>query len=171
IAHWLMPRSGVVWTYVVDDPERPGRITDFFSFYSLPSAVLKEGGARGRASARPTYKSVNAAYLFYYGTRDEYDVALSDAEKQGCGGAKQEKQLLKAKTNALIKERLLALMGDALVLAKNSGFDVFNCLDMMDNSMFIRELRFGPGDGYLRYYLYNYRAREIESPRVGFVML
>ncbi|KAJ1835956.1 glycylpeptide N-tetradecanoyltransferase [Coemansia sp. RSA 2706] len=171
IAHWLMPRSGVVWTYVVDDPERPGRITDFFSFYSLPSAVLKEGGARGRASARPTYKSVNAAYLFYYGTRDEYDVVLSDAEKQGCGGAKQEKQLLKAKTNALIKERLLALMGDALVLAKNSGFDVFNCLDMMDNSMFIRELRFGPGDGYLRYYLYNYRAREIESPRVGFVML
>ncbi len=36
-AHWCLPRAGVVWAYVV---EKEGRITDFLSFYSLPSSVL-----------------------------------------------------------------------------------------------------------------------------------
>ncbi|KAJ2342316.1 glycylpeptide N-tetradecanoyltransferase [Coemansia sp. RSA 2618] len=178
VAHWLLPRTDVVWTFVVEDAEHPGRITDFFSFYSLPSAVLK-GEPRSRAGrsmppaarSKPVYKSVNAAYLFYYGTRTDYDVALTDSERALCEGAKREKALIKAKTNDLIQARLLSLMGDALVLAKNAGFDVFNCLDMMDNSMFTQELKFGPGDGYLRYYLFNYMARAIESPKVGFVML
>jgi glycylpeptide N-tetradecanoyltransferase len=28
--------------------------------------------------------------------------------------------------------------------------DVFNCLDLMENSSFIKELKFGPGDGKLQ---------------------
>ena len=37
-AHWLVPRKGVVYTYVVE--KKGGIITDFASFYSLPSSVL-----------------------------------------------------------------------------------------------------------------------------------
>jgi glycylpeptide N-tetradecanoyltransferase len=44
----------------------------------------------------------------------------------------------------------------ALIAAKNLGFDVFNALDIMDNTEFLDELKFAPGDGYLHYYLYNW---------------
>ena len=45
----------------------------------------------------------------------------------------------------------------ALVKAKEQDFDVFNALDIMDNGTFLEELKFGVGDGYLYYYLYNWR--------------
>ncbi|KAJ2594850.1 glycylpeptide N-tetradecanoyltransferase [Coemansia sp. RSA 1722] len=181
IAHWFLPREGVIWTYVVDDPEHPGKLTDFVSFYSLPSSVLKSSSrAQARAAKKPLgnapvrkqHTTVNAAYLFYYGTKTEYDeVKLSDEEKIACGGKKKEKLLVKEKETALIKQRLCSLVGDALVLANSAKFDVFNCLDMMDNALFTSELKFGPGDGHLRYYLYNYLARPVDADKVGFVML
>ncbi len=37
VRHWLLPREKVVFTYVV---EKDGVVTDFASFYSLPSSVL-----------------------------------------------------------------------------------------------------------------------------------
>lgn len=43
VAHLLLPREKVVYTYVVEDKEQK-RITDFYSFYSLPSSVLKKKG-------------------------------------------------------------------------------------------------------------------------------
>ncbi|CAG7716947.1 unnamed protein product, partial [Allacma fusca] len=49
------------------------------------------------------------------------------------------------------------LMQDALIIAKNSGFDVFNALDLMENKTFLETLKFGVGDGNLQYYLYNWR--------------
>lgn len=44
------------------------------------------------------------------------------------------------------------LMNDALILAKNLGFDVFNMLDIMDNKKYLSPLKFNPGDGRLNYY-------------------
>lgn len=38
IKHWLLPRKDVIYTFVV---EKEKKITDFFSFYSLPSSILK----------------------------------------------------------------------------------------------------------------------------------
>lgn len=35
-----------------------------------------------------------------------------------------------------------------------AGFDVVNCLTVMDNQLFIQEQLFGPGDGFLRFYLF-----------------
>jgi len=48
-------------------------------------------------------------------------------------------------------------MYQALIVAKKNDFDVFNALDIMDNSSFLKELNFSPGDGNLHYYLYNWR--------------
>jgi glycylpeptide N-tetradecanoyltransferase len=42
-----------------------------------------------------------------------------------------------------------------------SGFDVFNALDLMENKEFLETLKFGIGDGNLQYYLYNWRCPSI----------
>ncbi|KAH6847536.1 acyl-CoA N-acyltransferase [Chaetomium sp. MPI-CAGE-AT-0009] len=109
------------------------------------------------------YSSIRAAYLFYYAS----DVAFSEPEDRSA-----------------LKTRLNALMGDALILAKRHNFDVFNALSLMDNSLFLEQQKFGPGDGQLHYYLFNYKANPIHggvnkrnqledgvSSGVGFVML
>lgn len=48
---------------------------------------------------------------------------------------------------------------------------MFNCLDIMSNSSFINTLKFGPGDGFLNYYLFNWRAKKMKPEKVGLVML
>jgi glycylpeptide N-tetradecanoyltransferase len=50
--HWFMPRPNVVDSYVV---EQNGEITDFCSFYHLPSTIMHN----------PSYKTLFAAYSFY----------------------------------------------------------------------------------------------------------
>jgi glycylpeptide N-tetradecanoyltransferase len=109
------------------------------------------------------YSSIRAAYLFYYGT----EVGLTTPV---------DRSALKARLNALI--------ADALILAKRHNFDVFNALSLMDNPMFLEQQKFGPGDGQLHYYLFNYKANPIHGgvnrmnqledgveSGVGFVML
>jgi len=58
---------------------------------------------------------------------------------------------------------LNALMGDALILANRFNFDVFNALSLMDNSLFLEQQKFGPGDGQLHFYLFNYKANPIHG--------
>ena len=42
VAHFLLPRKDVMYSYVVDSFEDGENIvTDFYSFYSLPSSILK----------------------------------------------------------------------------------------------------------------------------------
>lgn len=70
------------------------------------------------------------------------------------------------------RSRLNALIGDALVTAKQFDVDVFNALTCQDNPLFIKSAKFGSGDGLLNYYLFNYRAKPIaggidESKQVG----
>jgi glycylpeptide N-tetradecanoyltransferase len=75
-------------------------------------------------------------------------------------------------------------MHDALILAKNAKFDVFNALSLLHNGLFLEEQKFGKGDGQLHYYIFNYRANPIAGgvnkkneidedhlSKVGFVML
>lgn len=62
------------------------------------------------------------------------------------------------------------LMSDALVSAKNNGFDVFNALDLMENKEFLEPLKFGIGDGNLQYYLYNWRCPSIPPNKIGLVL-
>lgn len=56
---------------------------------------------------------------------------------------------------------LTEVMKYALLFAKElvpdgTRFDVFNCLNIMENRSFLGDLKFGVGDGILNYYMYNY---------------
>ncbi|EAW10274.1 glycylpeptide N-tetradecanoyltransferase swoF [Aspergillus clavatus NRRL 1] len=84
------------------------------------------------------HDNVRAAYLYYYAT----EVAFTKDMKA-------------------LKERLLMLMNDCLILAKKAKFDVFNALTLHDNPLFLEQLKFGAGDGQLHFYLYNYRTAPI----------
>lgn len=55
--------------------------------------------------------------------------------------------------------------------AKEADFDVFNCLDVMENKSFLENLRFGVGDGLLHYYLYNWRVRDVGPKDLGIVLV
>ncbi len=90
----------------------------------------------------PRHNVIRAAYLFYYAT---------------------ETGLTTPFDKSALKVRLNELMADALVLAKRNRFDVLNALSIMDNALFLEQQKFGPGDGQLHYYLFNYRANLING--------
>lgn len=114
--------------------EENGVITDFFSFYLLPFSILNNSD----------HDELGIAYLFYYAS----NVAFDKPEEEG---------------NQLLKKRLTDLIGDALIIAKSLGVDVFNALSSQDNNLFLQDLKFGEGDGLLNYYLFNYRAKPISG--------
>jgi len=53
IAHFFLPKEWVIESFVVEDDEK--NITDFVSFYSLPSTILRHD----------THKILNVAYSYY----------------------------------------------------------------------------------------------------------
>ncbi|KAD0423214.1 hypothetical protein R6Q59_028731 [Mikania micrantha] len=128
VEHWLLPKEDVVDSYLVESSETHA-VTDFCSFYTLPSTVI----------GNQNYSILKAAYSYY---------------------------------NVSTKTPLLQLMNDALIEAKKKGYDVFNALNVMENEVFLKELKFGPGDGQLQYYLYNYRLNQTLRPSdLGLVLL
>ncbi|KAG5437233.1 hypothetical protein PCANB_001025 [Pneumocystis canis] len=140
VKHWLIPDENqsddkcTVFSYVVEDPTT-GRITDFFSFYSLPSSIIID----------TKYKTLNAAYLFYYALESGIKKNMNQIERK------------------IYVDRLNFIIKDCLIIAKKMNFDVFNALTLMDNPFFLENQKFGPGDGKLNYYLFNYRVRQINS--------
>lgn len=140
----------VLWAYVVEDPKEH-RITDFFSFYSLPSTIINH----------PRHNLLEAAYLFYYASDVAFEPEVDESNK--------------------LKTRLIRLIGDALIIANQAKFDVFNAVTLMDNVSFFDDLKFGAGDGLLNFYLYNWRTAPLAGVKavgdvgagrgVGVVML
>lgn len=127
VLHWFIPQPNIIESFVVEDPETPGKLTDFVSFYTLPSTVMNH----------PTHNTIKAAYSFY---------------------------------NVSTVTSWPDLMGDALILAKKANFDVFNALDLMENSEFLEKLKFGIGDGNLQYYLYNWKCPKMDPKNIGLVL-
>ena len=124
IAHWLLPREKVINSYVIVNGD--GTVTDFVSFYHLPSTILGSND------------TLYAAYSYY-------NVATSIAFEE--------------------------LMRDALILANQTGSDVFNALNLMENEKILNELKFGKGDGNLQYYVYNWSCPSMKPADVGIVLL
>lgn len=46
-----------------------------------------------------------------------------------------------------------------------------NALEVMDNQTFLSDLKFGVGDGELKFYLFNWRCRQMNPSQVGFIVL
>ncbi|KAK4537183.1 hypothetical protein CDCA_CDCA11G3208 [Cyanidium caldarium] len=63
------------------------------------------------------------------------------------------------------------LMKDALVLAKNEGFDVFNALHLMQNRSVFDKLLFSRGDGALNYFVFDWRTDALSCEQNGLVLL
>ena len=60
---------------------------------------------------------------------------------------------------AYTTNKLIEIIKYALYYAKELAevkFDVFNCLNIMENGEFAPQLKFGIGDGTLNFYMYNY---------------
>ena len=67
---------------------------------------------------------------------------------------------------------LLQLLDDALIVAKQKDYDVFNALDVMHNERLLKELKFGPGDRQLHYYLNNYQIQSaLRTSELGLELL
>lgn len=127
IKHWFTPLDKVVYSYVVENPETL-EITDFFSFYSLPSSILQHH----------THHTLFAAYSFF---------------------------------NVATTCSLKVLIRNALIMAKQKGFDVYNCLNIMENESFLNDLLFGMGDGTLKYYFYNYNSPQTQPKDLSLVLM
>lgn len=127
--HWVLTKEGVVYSYVIENDE--GRVTDFVSFYSLPFTILNN----------PLHQDLGIGYMFYYAS--DADFGYERFSEEG-----SEK----------LKRRLHSLINDVCILARNLKMDVFNALTSQDNCLFLDDLKFGPGDGLLNFYLFNYRT-------------
>lgn len=67
---------------------------------------------------------------------------------------------------------LYDLFREALVVARDQGYDVYNALDLMENEEIFGDLKFGVGDGHLQYYLYNWKVQNVLEPKeIGLVLL
>ena len=126
VKHWFVPRKNVVYSYVRENKENV--ITDFISFYNLPSSILQH----------ESYKKLMAAYSFF-----------------------------NINTTLTVKE----IMKCALILAKNAGFDVFNCLNIMKNEEAFTDLLFGKGGGKLKYYFWNFVCPHTEPKDLSLVLM
>lgn len=132
--HWFLGSETVIYSYVVEN-ETTKKITDFVSFYSLPFTILNNH----------LYKELGIGYLFYYAS--DADLSYSDR--------------FDPEATKILKKRLSQLINDACVLARDLKMDVFNALTSQDNALFLEDLKFGPGDGFLNFYLFNYKAHPI----------
>lgn len=128
VRHLLLPRPGVVNTYVIEGLDKS--VTDMCSFYHLPSTVTKH----------EKHKKLFAVYSFY---------------------------------NVATTIPYIDLMRDLLIYARNEGADCVNALDVMENGPdeVLEALKFGMGDGYLQFYVYNWKCPVIKASEVGLVLV
>lgn len=62
------------------------------------------------------------------------------------------------------------LMDDILIIANNSGIDLFTCTNIMKNSDFLQRCKFSKGSGKANYYFYNWKCEKIEPSEMAIVL-
>ncbi|ELP85821.1 N-myristoyl transferase, putative [Entamoeba invadens IP1] len=63
-----------------------------------------------------------------------------------------------------------AFFKDMLICANKSKCDVFNCLNLSQNTKYIADLLFVPGSGYLKYYLYNWACPKVNPDKLDIIL-
>ena len=68
---------------------------------------------------------------------------------------------------------LVSLYKKCVSKAHELGYDVFNALDIMENQKVFEELKFSEGDGFLQYYLYNWKLKKgvIYPHELGLILM
>lgn len=69
------------------------------------------------------------------------------------------------------KLNLKEIIYDTLIISKNLGFDVFNCLDIMDYSTIFSDLKFVRGTGELYYYFCNWTCKSFDPNQISLLMI
>jgi glycylpeptide N-tetradecanoyltransferase len=168
VAHWLLPRDRVVHAYVVD------------------SRLAAASGAGSGKSKRPPASSTAATSTA--ATTSEGAAAVATESDDASPNPITDlisfyhlpSSILKHNDtlysvysyyNVATSVSIVDLMKDALILAKQNRYDVFNALNLMDNDEFLEPLKFGLGDGHLQYYIYNWACPELPPSQVGIVLL
>ena len=158
-----------------------GQLTDMFSYYTLPSTVI----------GNPQYSSLKAAFMFYtVPGKTPLDKLMTDAlivanSKCALLPRALDAYCCRQTSNSLchcpaasiacmcLLQWLKGVFASVRVVVPSCReHDVFNALDILQNSSFLKPLKFGIGDGRLRYYLYNWRIKEELPPSdVGLILL
>ncbi len=126
--YWFLPKDkDILYCNVVLNETND--ITDMFSFFCLPSKILKH---------KNKHSKFRSAFSFY---------------------------------NITTKTSYKDLIENSLIMAKNNNFDIYTCLDIMENETVFSELKFGRAGGNLFLYLYNWQAPILEPKDVGVVLI
>lgn len=62
------------------------------------------------------------------------------------------------------------IMNTILLTAKQQGFDVLTALDIMDHESFLKDNKFASSNVDLKYYLYNWRCKEVQKDKLGVIL-
>jgi len=159
--HYFTPQDKVVYSYVVEDPASK-QITDFVSFYLLPSTVINH----------PVHKTLFVAYLYYYASTK---TPLTELVRDTMIVAKKVIFNPLSSPNyshsLLLFSFFIPFFFPPLLVREQKEFDVLNCLTLMHNKTFLEELKFGAGDGELQFYLYNWKCTPVGDDGTGLVLL
>ena len=68
-------------------------------------------------------------------------------------------------------ETIFTLINNIMIVAKNEGMHVFNALDIMENGIILKDLKFEEGTGKINYYLYNYSCMEMNSQQIAKILI
>lgn len=63
------------------------------------------------------------------------------------------------------------LIENALIIANINNFDIYTCLDIMNNETIFKDLKFGKASGNLFLYLYNWQSPILKPKEVGIVLI
>lgn len=73
--------------------------------------------------------------------------------------------------NYFYESSLIDLVNDLLILMKNNNIDVVNCINQMDNHLFLDKLNFKEGSGELHFYFWNKLCPKITNKDISIITI
>jgi glycylpeptide N-tetradecanoyltransferase len=175
VRHWLLPRDGVISSFVV--ARKPSdAATEVSTDATSASASSADATSADATSADATSASAEEGVKPQLNTKGDLILAFTSYYHLPSSVLRNPKHTdlfaaysyYHVATSGITTTELAHC---ALIAARDEGQDVFNALHLLDNASFFDELKFGPGDGVLNYYLFNWKCAKIDPGNVGIVLL